>query len=228
MGRIYRAFVVACGCLLFATNASSSPDWLLARLQADGSISSPTDAATSVQSTAEALRTLRLLGRSYPSSSLPYLSAEEYRGTEYVSREITAAAEAGGVVALPLAELLSDQNSDCGSGELPGYASTALDTTFALDTVVAAGAANSTAVGTAVGYLLQAQKSDVGRDDHAAISDVYFTALVVRALQPLRDRVFAISSAIAHSNSCLLSRRGADASWSEECQQSSRLSIHGT
>lgn len=215
MARKYQAFVAAC-LLAWLSNAFASVDWLLTQQQSDGAIASAADTATPVQSTSEAIATLRLLGRtSGVATPQAYLAQQSYHGTEYLSRKIIAAAAAGSAVDGALAELLTHQNADGGFGEFAGFHSTSIDTTFALEALAAADSGN-VAAGHAVSFLLQTQGSDGGWSNGSASSDVYGTSLVAHALQAYRTRFTAVPAVVANASNFLLSRRGADSLWGED------------
>ena len=81
-------------CALFANTAYA--DFIASQAQPDGSYVAPGNLATPTQATAEAVRALRLLGRSTEVASADaYLVAETYRSTEYLSRKIVAGVDSG-------------------------------------------------------------------------------------------------------------------------------------
>ncbi|MBM0104868.1 carboxypeptidase regulatory-like domain-containing protein [Steroidobacter sp. S1-65] len=212
----YRALAVVMLCALF-TDVLASPEWLLAQMQADGSIASNADTATPFQSTAEAVRSLRLLAQAANvDAPQAHLAAQAYQGTEYLSRKMLAAAEASMPVDALAAELLTRQNADGGFGEQVGYHSTALDTAFALEALASTAYQNHAAASNALAYLLQTQRSDGGWQLGDVSSDLYTTALAVRSLHPYRARFAGVQAVIASGNNFLLSRRGADALWGED------------
>lgn len=213
--RKYRVVLAACLLAVTASQALASADWLLTQQQSDGAISSSADTATSVQSTAESISSLRLLGRGSSATAQAYLSQQTYHGTEYLSRKIIAAVEGGFAVDALLAELTSHQNADGGFGELSGYQSTTLDTAFALEALAAARPEHA-AVGQGTGFILQAQGNDGGWSLGSTSSDVYVTAIVARALYAYRNRFIAVPSVVAKAGTFLLSRRGGDALWGED------------
>ncbi|HMN43127.1 MAG TPA: carboxypeptidase regulatory-like domain-containing protein [Povalibacter sp.] len=224
MAKIYRVLAVIWMCALCALDASASADWLLSQQQADGSVASATDVAIPFQSSAEAVRTLRVLGREASvGPAQAYLGVETYRGTEHLSRQIIAAADAGSPTGPQISELLTHQNSDGGFGELPGYQSSPLDTAFALEALAASGNLAHAATGYAVGFLLQNQRSEGGWSLGEAASDLYVTSIVARALHAYRARFTAVSSAVGNATGFLLSRRVADALWGEDALSAQSL-----
>src|SRR5688500_746657 len=210
------AFAACLFGLLTSSNAAASVDWLLSQQQADGSVASTADTATPFQTTSEAVKSLRLLGRS-ASTAAPqsYLAAQTYHGTEYLSRKVIAAAESGAAFDGLLTELLAHQNPDGGFGEFAGFHSTSVDTAFALEALATTNP-NHSAAGFAIGFLLQTQNSDGGWSINGATSDVYVTSLTTRALYAFRTRFAAVPSIVSSASNFVLSRRGADALWGED------------
>lgn len=208
------------GCLLGVVSlfccVTVHADWLSDQRQSDGSFATSNDVATPFQATAEAVRTLRVLGRTADIGTADsHLSAQAYRGTEYLTRKILASADAGTPVPSLVAELLTHQNTDGGFGEAPGYSSTVLDTGFALDALAASGNFDSAGAAYGVSYLLQKQHSDGGWGDASTSSDIYTTSVLTRALSAYRNKFAAITSVVANASNFLLSRRAADYSWGE-------------
>lgn len=177
-----------CWITLIACLAGISParaDWLASQAQSDGSYSAAGDLATPVQATSEAVRTLRLLGRSSEVASADsFLAAQTDNGTEYLSRKIVSEYAAGTLDATLVPELVSYQNSDGGFGGQGGFASDPLDTAFTLDALAGSGNSGAAAVGSAVNYLLKQQAADGSWIDAGGDLDVYTTALAARALTP--------------------------------------------
>lgn len=222
--RKYPALLAACWLLAWALPGFASTEWLITQQQASGAITAPLDAATPVQSTAEAIRTLHLLDRAASTvTAQNFLASEAYHGTEYLARKIIAGAEAAIPVDSLVAELLTHQNADGGFGELVGFQSTALDTGFALEALAASVNLNHASIGYVAGYLLQTQKSDGGWAHHGASSDAYVTAIVARALYALRDRFAAVPAAATNAGGFLVSRRAPDGLWGEDLRSAQAL-----
>ncbi len=209
-----------CWITLIACIANISParaDWLAGQAQPDGSYSAAGDLATPVQATAEAVRTLRLLGRSSevaPADS--FLAAQTDTGTEYLSRRIVSEYAAGNLDATLVPELMSYQNSDGGFGGQSGFASDPLDTAFALDALAGSGNSGGAGVGAAVSYLLKQQAADGSWIDSGGDLDVYTTALAARAMSPYQGQYPAVSPALASAATFLLSRRNGGGSWGSD------------
>ncbi len=193
-------------------------DWLSNQTNPDGSNSLSSDIATSYQSTTEALRTYQALGElpaAGISESIGFINSETFHSTEYLSQKTIANTNVGSDVSALVAELLTHQNQDGGFGELPGYASTVLDTAFALETLALSGNSSMTAAGYAVGYLFSMQSSDGSWRDLGNESSVYTTALVIQALTPYKSIYVSTSNVIDAGVSYLLSERNQASLWSE-------------
>ncbi len=171
-----------------AANASleATTTWLTGQLRADGSFGNDAPTATPFQQTAEAARALRQTGAFVASKTLESLHAEPYVGTEYLARQIIASHEAGQSAILLKQELLDRQNNDGGFGELPGHASTALDTAFALEALALVETPAASPIHLAVSWLDTHQRADGSWSDTPTTSARYTTALALIALQPLR------------------------------------------
>lgn len=209
-----------CWILLIACIAGISParaDWLASQAQSDGSYSTADNLATPTQATAEAVRTLRLLGRaSEVAAADSFLASQTDTGAEYLSRKIVSEYAAGTLDLTLVPELMAYQNSDGGFGGQSGFASDPLDTAFALDALASSGNSGEAAVGPAVSYLLKQQAADGGWIDSGGDLDVYTTALAARALSPYQDQYPAVSPALASAATFLLSRRNAGSSWGSD------------
>lgn len=144
---------------------SSGRAWLAAQSQPNGRYATTRDLATPVQASAEALRTFQTLGETTLPGILAaraYLAAEPFHTTEYLARKILMQAEAGASVTTLVTALRTHQNADGGFGDLPGYASTTLDTAFALEALAAAGDRSAATTGAAVSFLRQRQAASGG------------------------------------------------------------------
>ena len=211
---------ILCWIVLIACAAGISParaDWLASQAQSDGSYSAAGDLATPVQSTSEAVRTLRILGLSSEVTAADsFLASQSDTGTEYLSRRIVSEYAAGALDATLVPGLMSYQNSDGGFGGQSGFASDPLDTAFALDALASSGNSGEAGVGPAVSYLLKQQAADGSWIDSGGDLDVYTTALAARALSAYQGQYLAISPALASAATFLLSRRNAGSSWGSD------------
>ncbi|MBM0106673.1 carboxypeptidase regulatory-like domain-containing protein [Steroidobacter sp. S1-65] len=209
-------WLACCFAVLGALTAQiAAADWLTDQRQQDGSFATAADVSTPYQSTAEAVSTLHALGRAVEiGDAQQYLLRQEYSGTEFLARRIVAAATAGVAAPELVAELLLHQNADGGFGESIGYQSTALDTAFALDALVASGHLSSTPAGFGVGYLQQQQQSSGAWLGIDGGTSAYTTALCVQALWKFRHR-FAVTNSINAARAQLLAQRDAQHLWGE-------------
>ncbi len=220
----FGAFLAACVCSLVSTTAEASADWLLAQQHPGGSISLATDIASVVQSTSEALTTLRMLGTSANlNPALSFLNADTYASTEHLSRKLGAAVGASAPTSLLVAELLTHQNADGGFGELPGYHSTPLDTAFALTALVKAGQLTTSQNLAAIAYLISTQSSGGGWSLGTNESSVYVSSYVLEALWPFRQRLPSVVTSAARARAYLLSQVQANALWGSDFESALAL-----
>ena len=224
MARNFHAFVVACICAVFATNVIASTEWLLNQQQPDGAIAGTKDISTHMQSTAEALTTLRVLGAGANLNSAQFfLNADTYPSTEHLSRKVGAAVAASAPTPLLIAELLTHQNADGGFGELPGYHSTPLDTAFVLTALVGAGQITTSQNLAAITYLISTQTSGGGWSLGANESSVYVSSYVLEALWPFRQRLPSVVTSAARAKAYLLSQVQANALWGSDFESALAL-----
>lgn len=197
--------------------ADPGVDWMLSKSNPDGSLGARTDIATRFQATAEAVRTLRALGRGAPAAPAErFLEAETYSGTEYLARRIVAGADASAPVQELVDFLLSRQNPDGGFGEFAGYGSSVLDTGLALEALARLDRSTSAAGRLATEFLLRRQRADGGWSDGPGDSSVHLTAQVARPLAASSSQLTGVAEAVAQAANFLLSRRGADSGWAED------------
>jgi hypothetical protein len=209
------AWVSAIVCTL--TYGHARADWLASQIQLNGSYSTSSDLATPTQATAEAVRTLRIIGRGAEvAAGDAYLTAEAYHGTEYLSRKIISGVGAGALDASLVPELLTHQNSDGGFGEFAGYDSDPLDTAFALDALAASGNTAVSPAALGVNYLLQHQNADGSWFDSGGAPGLNVTALTARSLYAFNGQNSAIAAATANGGIFLISQRSSTGLWSED------------
>lgn len=164
--------------------------WLSEQGQADGRYSTSSDITRYFESTSEALRTLTLLSHSPSPLAIDLLNAESYLNTEYLSRQIIANFEAHRELSTLLTPLSNYQNGDGGFGDLLGYESTVLDTSYALQALAYVGMYEHPAAAPAIAFLRQKQRPDGGfaLNPTNETSSVFVTALANLALQRLSLR----------------------------------------
>jgi hypothetical protein len=159
---------------------------------------------------------------SHPTAAHGFLADLPSRNTEYLARQIIAAAGAGQSTSKLVTQLLTQQNpSDGGFGDFPGYQSTVLDTAFALQALAVAGARDTTVSAPAVGYLLNHQATGGGWADGANAPSVYVSALAMRALWHYRT-VFNVTAALDKAQVFLLNQRISDR-WASAFETASAL-----
>lgn len=175
-------------------HAATGLDYLVSQQAADGSyVTTATSLATPIQATIESIRAYQSLGQtSQPgyTAALNYLSASTDNDTETLAAKIII--DAGSPVSsVWLTELIGRQNVDGGFGAYAGYASTSLDTAFAVEALSINGQQSELLL-RALGRLITTQGADgsfAGTDHH---SSVFVTSVVFRALWANRN----LSSAV--------------------------------
>lgn len=222
LARIISALVRCCVVLVMflpSLASASANDWLLMQQNPDGSIVGNDNIATPFQATADSLQ-LAAVRDVAGTQGLGFLVAQlqqvPFAQTEYLGRYFLIASEAGLPVTDVLSELSGRQNSDGGLGGHAGYASTPLDTAFALQALALADSPINTKVsGLAVGFLLEHQLDNGGWQDGANEASVYVTAQVLLALWHFRELYTAVPAALTAGQNFLLSRRDAHGLWPE-------------
>ena len=196
--------------------ASPAIDWMISMQNADGSYVRTTEIATATQSTAEALATLAAFEQYHDAGvakAVDFVSTQTHLNTENLSRLINANQQMGNDVSALLTALAHYQNFDGGFGELPGYASTPLDTAFALIAMADSDYGDSDVVDAAIVYLINQQQADgsfVLSDNNE--SSNYITALCSIALQKYRF-LFNVSAVLQAANDYLLAQQSPDTGW---------------
>ena len=193
-------------------------NWLSSEANIDGSYAIDTDVSTAYQATAETLRTLQATGNGNDPSipaALSYLSNEPFHSTEYLSRQIISQFEAGNAVTALVDELLVHQNRDGGFGELPGFDSTALDTSFALEALGKAGTVNSQQAGLAISYLLSQQNADGSWSLEDNEPELSVTAQALISLQAYIF-TFDVSGSVQSSRDYLLAQQTTSGDWGND------------
>ncbi|WP_395399663.1 hypothetical protein ACHMW6_21220 [Pseudoduganella sp. UC29_106] len=106
--------------------------WLQAQVQPAGSIANENaSAATATQVRTEVGQTLKGLA-TMPAGLAGNLAADVDDNTEYLARRLIVQADSGSDAAPLVAALLARQNQDGSFANAPGYAGSALDTSWAL------------------------------------------------------------------------------------------------
>ncbi|MDT8282667.1 MAG: carboxypeptidase regulatory-like domain-containing protein [Gammaproteobacteria bacterium] len=205
-------FLVA-GSLIHPVNAGTTEaiSYLSNQQQTNGSYVSPDSISTDFQSTSETIRTFNFTGESNQpgiSSAHIFLNATETRNTEYLSRLLVLAAQAGENTQVLVAELLQHQNNDGGFGDLGGFDSAVLDTAFALEAIALSGQQPAGLANT-VAYLLARQTAEGAWADGSNEPSVYLSALAMRALWHYRAVFSDVTTALANAQNFLLSKRNA-------------------
>jgi|GEM_PF-5994989 len=206
--------------------AATGVEWLVTQAIPDGSYTNAQAITTPFQSTSEILQTFQLLGETnqpgIPAARV-FINATSFNNTEYLSRKIIAESEAGNDVTALIIELLTHQNSDGGFGDLTGFASSALDTSFALEAFAISGTTAPGNIGQAVAYLISNQNADGGWSFGANENSVYLTALVSHALLNYRSIFVSVPNSVNSANTYLLAQRDASTLWGETFQSALAL-----
>lgn len=208
-----------------AHSQTTSADWLLTTAGPNGSLATASDVATSNQSTSEAVRALKLVGAQAPSivAAEAFVLSQQYRGTEELTRAITAHVERGTSAQLLATELLTRQNQDGGYGELAGYQSTPLDTAFALTALVRAGQFTTSPNLASLNYLISTQGASGGWSIGSNEASVFVTAYALEAVWQFRHKYPAAVTSSARAKSFLLAQRQSNALWRSDFESALAL-----
>ena len=213
--------------LLLATSLTANQqaiNWLQLNLQTDTSVAS-NSIATDYQAVAEALTIPQLYTNTNPAPAhlFTFLNNIQYSGCEYVSRNIIFDSQSGIDFTGLVNTLLTLQNADGGFGELSGYASSSINTAFALRALASVSYTDKAIVEAAISYLLQNQNPDGSFTlSNPNYSSVYETAVVSVALQKYK-LVFNVNNAINAANNYLLSQKINGAGWLTDWETAAAL-----
>lgn len=196
-----RACVITCVFLalipvsdqVHASQLEAATSFLLQSQRSDGAIAGSADIATAEQATAEALAALEP-GSTVDAAALAFLDGSplESRPTEYLARYI-AVSDGGTTAARD--ELLTRQNADGGFGAGRNLTSSALDTAYALEGLVAADLANAVEAQRAATYLLNG-RTNSGWSNSGGTLDAALTLRAWHALFPLRHIYPSVDTAL--------------------------------
>ena len=185
--------LAATGLILLALPlyAQTGYQWLATQNNADGGYYNAGSVSTNYQATSETLRAIsntEYAALFEVTNASQYIDNETYSSTEYLSRKIINNTAVGAYDASLINELVSRQNMDGGFGELAGYDTTVLDTSFALQALTVSGDLTNSATSGAIDFLLNHQHADGSWADGINVSNVYTTALAMQSLLPLRSK----------------------------------------
>lgn len=184
--------------------------WLQAQIQADGSLlGESTSIAMPLQSRDETLNTLTALG-TVPAPLIQGIAADTDDSTESIARRMSALTASGTDTSTLVARILARQNRDGGFGAEDGYASSALDTAWALMALHTAGANDG--VPAALGYLHNTQSNDGSFTSGNIQPDGYVTAYVILAMKPYASQ-YALGSTLQTAVDYLQAQRATGALW---------------
>lgn len=207
------SILLGVSCLVQPVNAGTveAINYLTSQQQTDGSYVSQNSIATDFQSTSETVRAFNFVGES-GQAGIPlardFLDASAIRNTEYLSRLLVLAAQAGENTQDLVAELLQHQNNDGGFGDFEGFDSSVLDTAFALEAIAVSGQQPASLANT-VAFLLARQTAEGAWADGSNEPSVYLSALTMRALWHYRTVFSDVTAALADAQNFLLSKRNA-------------------
>lgn len=193
---------------------NSALHWLELSQQPNGGVTNTSDISTNLQSTAEALQVFQLLNSSSADKQAALeLLKEDLAGlsSEHLSRLLLALAEADQPFHEEKAELLSRQGTDGGFGHFAGYDSTALDTSYALVALQAAGS-DVLVAADALQFFSSVQQADGSFPLYEDQASVMVTALATKALKPYLY-THNIADVLRGSVNYLYSAQNADGHW---------------
>ncbi len=187
--------------------------WLSGQVTAGGTVQSEqTSIATAIQTRAETYLTLKSL-TSPPTALADAVVSESDANSEYLARKIMVQVTAGRDASSLVTQLRSLQNVDGGFGTYAGFASSALDTAWALQALKAAGVlVTDSAVSVALSYLQSVQATD-GSFSIFEQSSSYVTSVSTIALAGWASNA-NLNAPIQLAVSYLLAQRASDGSWS--------------
>lgn len=186
--------------------------WLQAKVAADGVTFGQADSiATPMQNSSETAHALRRLA-TVPSTLTDVIAAQSDDNTEYLARKVISQVPIGHAVSELISMLVARQNADGGFGGASEYASNALDTSWAMLALSAAGNADSNAFAKAANYLVASQHTGGSYGMSRDVPDTYITALAAMALQRSGSRT-VVMNALNLATAWLSSWQAADGSW---------------
>jgi hypothetical protein len=162
----------------------------------DGSWGS--DHSTIYFETTEAVKTLRLLGRTgfAYQRGINFVARYELSGVEDRARRIDAVEPAGTDTTQDVNTLFSTQNSDGGWGFDLDYGSNVYHTALALCALDTAGISDPTVIGNAVNYLASQQYPDGSFGLAQDSKSIYLTSVIVLTLKKVNGPEAAIDAAV--------------------------------
>ena len=186
--------------------------WLQAQVQADGSLTNEAvSIATSLQSRAETLQTLKLLA-TVPTPLADQLAADTEDNTEFLARRAVTLNLAGRDASTLTALLLARQNADGGFGGGIGQVSNALDTAWVMLALAQNSLSGAPAALTARNFLLAVIQPDGGVAADSESARVSANAVALLALQSLPSNLNT-ATALKQISAWLLLKQGVDGSW---------------
>ncbi|MGR9087760.1 MAG: carboxypeptidase regulatory-like domain-containing protein, partial [Gammaproteobacteria bacterium] len=217
-------------CLLFPVHGRASAEsafaWLAESQGADGTYGLDTDIASAYQATSEVLQAAK---PDHKNPDADYSKAIEFirnsagHSTEYLSRKIISLAAVDSGLSSWLDDLMMSASANGGFGEYAGFQTTVLDTAFALQAMNAAGSNGSSKALNALAYLLSRQNSSGAWSNGDDLSNVYTTALAVRAILPYLHRYSQAAAAITAAGHFLLSQRNGSGLWGSDFESAQAL-----
>lgn len=206
-------FAILGQCLsVSAADLAKGLAWLQAQVQSNGTLANENSSvATHLQARSEAAATLGQLATTSV-SLVSSISAVTTDNTEYLARQAIVLAQNGQNATSILASMLDMQNFDGGFGGNTGFASTPLDTAWALLALVQNGQVASTQAAAARGYLTSAIQADSGMDGISLVDRIQSSALALLALQASQSDL-TIATIVKNLGAWLLKQQGADGSW---------------
>lgn len=201
-----------------AASAATGIEWLAAHSNPDGSYAIDNDVSDRIQSTSETIQTLNTLGETAQpgySPALQYINAQSHHTTELLTRKIVANMLAGNDPSALVAELRAMKNEDGGFGDIAGYESTVLDTSFALLAFAQASGASNTEISEALGFIMSQQNADGSfRLGYRDTNSVYVTSLALSAMHRYA-LYFNLATNISKATSFLFKKQGTNGGWGE-------------
>ena len=190
-------------------NVTQAVDYLATQQSTDGSFHNTDTQSTPFQATSETVRSLDFVAASGQVdivAAQDLLNTTDVRNTEYLSRLLVNTDSSSPNQQLIIDQLLQHQNDDGGFGDYPGYDSTVLDTSQALEALSEVGQQIS-AIQPAVVFLLTAQSVNGSWSDGSNADSIYVTALTMRALWHYKTVFSDVAVAVSNAKDFLLATR---------------------
>ena len=202
-------YILLYGFVLYGST-ESGVRWLETKVESNSLAS---NIARVAQTSDEAYKVLNNANSTLDKSILLANINSEQNTTETLSRKIQTVPSTTNTTDVLLQKLLTFQNEDGGFGEMEGYNSTILDTTYALQACKTL-QYSGTRVERQISYLLSKQNSDGSWHDGKNEPSLYLTSLAMHSLWLYRN-IFNLQDALSSAQTYILSQKNSNNLWDE-------------